>query len=694
MATGGTAAAARQRGRRLDATARDGNLARVPSAGELAWIAALPCALVVLVLIVVLGPPLGDLLFPRIGLTFWSEVQEAYATHPEPTEQARYLLALTAPLLLTGCVLVGVRRARTLAPGTIALLVTGTQALALAFLATCYVVQRRYAFETSPAFAVSPYFSLRTIAVAALLALTIAAGLASRSVSARFGALTRERPLMRVTGTAVALAAIVVWLLPAINFENTIVEANEVIVNHLPFWLDEVFAALDGRFPLVDYAAQYGSLWPYPVAGAMTLLGASIGVFTIAMATISALALLALFATFRRVARGTLGGLLLFLPFLATSLYMMEGPFENRYAIANLFGTFPLRYAGPLLVAWLLARQLDGAAPRRARWLFLAAGLALLNNTDFGLPALGATLAALLWTGGPPTRRSLGRLALEAALGLAAALALVSALTLATAGSLPHLELLVRYARLFALAGWGMLPMKPTIGVSTIVYLTYVAAIGTATVRAVNDEPDRLMTGLLAWSGIFGLGAGSYYMGRSHPEVLTNMFGAWALSVTLLFVVAVRAIAARATRRPAPAEVACLFAFGVLACSLAQLPTPWSQVQRLQRTGLELYSEPESQPFVALHTRRGEAVAILTPLGHRVGYNLGLDDVTPYTGSRSMPTVQQLDETLAELRDAGGRKVFLSLAEAWDDLPMALVQRGYAAAVRERYGMAEFVRRR
>ena len=50
--------------------------------------------------------------------------------------------------------------------------------------------------------------------------------------------------------------------------------------------------------------------------------------------------------------------------------------------------------------------------------------------------------------------------------------------------------------------------MLPVIGISTVIYLTYVAAIRVATVRAVNGEPDRLMTGLLVWSGIFGLGVG------------------------------------------------------------------------------------------------------------------------------------------------------------------------------------------
>jgi hypothetical protein len=662
------------------------------SAEALAWIAALPCAALVVCAILVLGRPLGKLILPSSNLVFWPSVAELPS--PEPTEQGRFLLALTAPLLLTGVVALGRRRRWALRPALTVGLVTASQIASFAFVIFCYVVQYRHAFRLS-AWTNSDrtvYFKPATLATAAAIALAIAAGLASDRVRRHVGVLMGDSRGPRVASFAIAVAVVATWLLTAINTEGTIVNANEVIVNHLPYWLDEAFAVLEGRPPLVEYAAQYGSLWPYPVAGAMKLLGAGVGTFTLAMATISAVAMLATFATLRRVAGSAVGGLLLFLPFLATSFFMMEGPLENRYAISNLFGTFPLRYAGPLLLLWLVARHLGGATPRRARWLFAAAGLVILNNVEFGLPALGATVAALLWPQGRLTLRDLRGLALEALIGLGLAYALVSALTLATTGSPPRIELLFRYSRLFAVAGWGMLPMTPTIGTSTIIYLTYVAAIGAATVRAANGDPDRLLTGLLAWSGVFGLGAGTYYMGRSHPEVLTNMLSAWALALVLLFVLAVRAIAARRTHRPTLSEVACLLGFGVLACSLAQAPTPWSQISRLRATGIHVYGHPLGETFIDAHTRPSEAVAILSPLGHRVAYNLGIVDVTPYTGGASMPTVDQFDETLRTLRAAGGRTVFLLLTEEWAEVPEALVRRGYVERARERYGMAEFSR--
>ena len=95
------------------------------------------------------------------------------------------------------------------------------------------------------------------------------------------------------------------------------------------------------------------------------------------------------------------------------------------------------------------------------------------------------------------------------------------------------------------------------------------------------------------------------------------MFSAWALSVTLLFVTAMRGMSARSARRPTLAEAVCLLGFGVMVCSLAQTPTPWSQVARLQGRSEPLYAQPLGQPFIAAYTHPGESVAIFTLLGHR-----------------------------------------------------------------------------
>jgi hypothetical protein len=661
-------------------------------AGQAAWLAALPCAAIVLAAIVALGPPLGRALFGGRTVTLWEGA--AAQVHPEPTEQARFLIAIAAPLVLLALTSWLLRRAPRLAPTTARTATLAVEAVAVAFGLACLAIQRSVTFgplyEAPPGGFHQPYFSAATLVVSALGSGALLIALHDRRVRGRLAGWARETRTRRIAAGAVAALATAIWLLHAFNTERTIANAHFAVAYHLQFTLDETAAVLDGRTPLVNFAAQYGFLWPYPVAGAMALLGASVGVFSALMCTISGLAMLAIFGVLRRVTRSALAALGLFLPFLATAFFLLRGPLESRYTFATIYSAYPMRFAGPWLLAWLAARHLSGERPRRAWPLFVVAGLVALNNVDHGVPALGALAAALLWGRWRLGAAALRRLALEALAGLLGALALVSLGTLLRAGSLPHLALMLRFARLFASAGFAMLPM-PTLGFHTVVYLTFVAALGVATARAIDRAPDRPLTGMLAWVGTFGLGAGSYYAGRSHPEVLVDAFGTWALAVALLLVVVVRRLAARPSGLPTPAEAACVFGFALAACSLAQTPTPWEQLDRLRQTTAAVYDPPAGQAFVAAHAHRGERVAILMLLGHRMGYALGVADVAPYTGSESMPAVEQLGETVAALRRAGGRKLFLSARTSPEGMLVALRRDGFRLAARGASGAQMWV---
>src|SRR6476659_8790511 len=81
--------------RRVAGRASDDSLPAVA-----AWIAAVPTAVVVVLAILVLGPTLGRLVVDGSQPRIWPSLR--WAVQPEPTEQARYLIALTAPLLLAG----------------------------------------------------------------------------------------------------------------------------------------------------------------------------------------------------------------------------------------------------------------------------------------------------------------------------------------------------------------------------------------------------------------------------------------------------------------------------------------------------------------------------------------------------------------------------------------------------------------
>ncbi len=652
--------------------------------GELAWLLAPPCALAFAALIALLGPPLGRVLFPTPDITFWPTATPTLAIRPEPTEQARFLLALAGPVALSGLVAWLHGRALPLRRAVVAALVQVSQVLLAAFLLTGLIAQRRLLYGETYSGAETSfrrvYFTVPTLLVAAALTLAVVLVLRRTALVARIAALARETPRKRLAGIALALAFLGVWLLTAINTEASFNASNFGVRANASFWLDEAYAVLDQRAPLVDFHAQYGQLWPYLAAGAMWLLGASFETYVAVMVTASALCLLAIYALLRRVAHSSLLALALFAPFVATSFFMQLGPLENRYGPSNLFSMFPMRYGGPYVLAWLLARHVDRLRPRRAALLFLVGGLTLLNNPDFGMPAFAATLVALLWTDARPWRRRLGALVLEAALGLLAALALVALLTLAVAGSLPHLSHLFTFPRMWGVGGVTMLPM-PTLGFHLVLFATFAAALVTATVRALRRAgSERTLTALLAWSAVFGLGASSYFAGRSHPEVLISLFSAWTLSLALLGIVVVRALAQRAGRRPTVAEVAVLFGLGIAACSLAQTPAPWSQIERIGRAG------PPNSPIQRFDARRfvaeartapGEHVLILIPMGHRIGYELDLVNVAPYVSMISMPAVEQLTEALTTLRREGGRRVFAFLGQVTPGQQQAIQADGF-----------------
>jgi len=688
------AAAGRTSARRGRAPGRSATAATAPvrplSAGETAWLAALPCAALTVALVIALGPAVGDVLLPRSSVRFFEASLRQLA--PEPHEQGRFLVALLGPLMLAGATVLLARRPPRLRAGLVAPLVWGAQLALVAFAVLCVVVQRGLVFAY-PGYQpiTQQYFTNATYLVALLGAGALVALVRSDGARRRIASWARASTARQVAWTLAAALLIAIWLLHAFNTEHTVLNENQPAAYHIQFTLDETYAVIDGRSPLVDFAAQYGSLWPYPVAAIMSLLGPSVGAFTALMLLISGIALLAIYDVLRRLARSPLHGFLLFAPFLATTFFLLRGPLENRYTVATIFSDYPMRFAGPWLLAWLTARHLDSARSARDRrtWpLFLAAGLVVMNNTDHGTAALLGLLAALLWTDAPPWRARLRSLALNAAAGLAGAYALVALLTLLRAGALPDPSLMVRFARLFALAGFAMLPM-PAIGIHLVLYATFVAALALATVRALGglDPGERALTGILAFVAVFGLISGSYYVGRSHPEVLVTSFAAWSLALALLALVALRRLAVAPRRWPEPAAAAAIFAFCVAACSLAQTPTPWSQLHRLRHTASIGFARPGGQEFIVRHIRRGERVAILQTLGHRIGANLHVTDVAPYTGEASMPAVDQLDDTLRILRAEGGTKVFIQVGGTEiPDLRPALEAAGYGMTAEDREG--------
>jgi hypothetical protein len=662
-----TGVGARRAARTTDATLRP---------AELAWLAVPACALLTVLLVALLGPPLGDAFLGPGTEAFWPRAGAV----PEPQEHGRYLLSLLGPVLLAGAILLGARRAPRLDARLARGAALAAQLLLVVFLALCFLAQYDVLISAyRPQWeAHVRYFTHATLAIGLVLPALLPLLLRREAVAAGVRRLVRETPGRRVAALVVAVLLTAAWLLSAVDADGSIANTASGVAGHILWSMDEPFAILNGRTPLVDFHSQYGQLVPYGAALAMALFGASLGTFTVTMTTASALALLAVYALLRRIVRSSLVALALYLPFLATGFFMKIGPLEDRYGPANLFSLWPIRYGGPYLVAWLLARHVDDAAPRRPWVLFLVAGIALANNPEFGAGAVAALAVALVAVRPPRSRRAAGRLAGEAAGGLAGAGLLLVLLTLVRSGSLPHLGWALEFSRLYGVGGWALVPM-PRLGIFLVLYVTFAAALALAAVRVARGAHDAVLTASLAWSGVFGLVAGGYFAGRSHPQVLIDLFSPWMLSLVLLTIAAARALAARGWRRPAPAELAVLFGFGLAVCSLAQTPTPWSQLHRIRNEApVALFKQRIAARFVKERTQPGEKVELLMPLGHRVAYDIGRTNVSPYASIESMPTRQQLATAIAVLRREGGDKLFLSTQFTFPEELDAIERAGFA----------------
>ncbi len=241
------------------------------------------------------------------------------------------------------------------------------------------------------------------------------------------------------------------------------------------------------------------------------------------------------------------------------------------------------------------------------------------------------------------------RLAGAVAAGVAAAVAGVSALTLARAGALPDPGVLFEWAHIFTNLGWFSLAL-PTASLHLVVYATFAAAIVVAAVRVARAADDTLLTGLLAWSGVFGLLIGSYYVGRPDDLKLVSMLSAAAFALVLLTIACGRALAARDWRAPTLAELLVLFGFALAACTLVDARLPHHELARLTGPQPELGWRPSAEPLLEAKTQPGQTVAILLPESYRLAYDVGLRNVAPYGISNAIVTVSQMRVLLDTIR--------------------------------------------
>jgi hypothetical protein len=640
-------------------------------AEALAWSLVIAFGGLGLVLGFALAPAFGEAIQPN-PLETWPDDSVRALIAPEPTELARFAIAVVTPVIAAVVLLFAGRRATALrrsrlvraAPAAVTLVVLG-------------VVAVGWVARSEPqAFGLDPqYFGERDLAIALLVAaaiLLVALRRPDASVPARVRtALLRPRTDSRATvlaSGAAAVGATAALMLQAVYAAGSLPDAPPITLLHLPFTFADFAAFGNGATPLVDFAGQYSNLLPWLGHPVLAAFDYSPVAFTTLMAVLSALSLLALWRALALTARNEVAGLLLYLPVLALSLRPTMEIADERASNATLVQILPERYLLPCLLAWLCARHLRGLSPRAPLVLFGVAGLALLNNPEFGGPCVAATFFALL-VGSPArlSRAAAVRLIGQLAAGVAAAVALVGAATLVRTGSLPSVDLLTYYSRLFGSQGFGLQPM-PTLGFHLIVYASFAGSLLLAAFRHRSGATDHALSGLLAYAGCFGLAAGIYYAGRSNAITLVALFPAWGFALALLTWAGFRWLALtngawRTALTPIGALAAiAMIGFGLASTALIDAPAPWTQVQRIADDGDGTSSFdllPEAERFVAEQARAGEPVLILRENGHLLARGAQVRNVSLIGDPVHVVAPAQLDDLLEDLRQAGGRSVFV-----------------------------------
>jgi hypothetical protein len=630
------------------------------AAEDLAWLSLPLAALVLAAALAWLAPPLSHLQHAPARDVFrvWQLL-----IAPEPLEEARSILALAMPFLLGTIVLAA--GSREPSRRRVDLPVILIQAVAAGLLVFAVVNQ-----TTAGPLLPPHYFKPLLIGVPNMIA--------GVCIGLLLTALIAWAPAPRVPATlrpavgwlaargwvalVIAVAATVLWLLPAVVTDSTVTLSGRFAQGHVPVQAEDYFAVVNGRTPLVDYIALYVNLLPLALAPILAAFDSSITSFSIAMCVLSTFAMLAVFAAFREVTRRAWLALALYVPWLALSLIPWNQVGAIREYDGIYYGVLPGRYLGPFVLAWLCALSIRRRIPTWA--LFGLAGLVVLNNAEFGVGAvIGlAVAAASSWDRELPFRRRAASLLVEAVAGLLGALALVCVVTLVRAGSLPDPSLLTYWDRLFLNSSYGLQRM-PTLGLHWALYATYAAALLTAAVRYVRAEPDRALTALLAWSGTFGLATGMYFVGRSSQYQLMLLFPAWGFSLGLLvWTAAVSLRSARVDRRRLSRLLlpacAALIGYGVMIAAIDRFPSPRAQIDRISQEG-QLLSLAAEERYVATQTRPGEKILLIgAALDHRVAERAGVENVSPLDGVITLISPREANRAVDALENAGGSQVF------------------------------------
>jgi hypothetical protein len=636
-----------------------------------------------------LGVLLGwgiNALFAPAPLRLWREVRFSPRVAPEPEELLLFAFAASVPMVVA--VLLVTAPVRGVRSGLGIPLSTVGRLGAVVCLALVVVGWLARTMPDELAYDLDPrYFDAAAMAVAMAVALAVVWMLTSRrgrrATVAAAEASPRLRSLAALGLGLLAVAATGLYALTAVYPAAGLGDAPGRTAAHLTFTLSDFAAFGNDATPLVDFTAQYANLLPWLAHPLLAASDYSPSSFTFVMAGLTVVTMLLAWRALALAVRSELWGAVLYLPVLALALRPMAEYGDERVSNASLTQIVPERYLMPFLLLWLCIRSIRGHRPQAPVAIFFVATLAVVNNPEFGGPALLAAFLTLLIGSAEPPRRRARVLVAHLAGGAVGAVALVALGTLLRAGALPRLDRLTYFSRFFAVQGFGLQPMR-ALGLHLTVFATFAAALILAAARKRAGDADRALTALLAFAGAFGLTASGYYVGRSNAFTMVALFPAWGLALAALAWTSVGWM--RSTPRPrllTPTGLLAVLAVAGLALAATELRSLPSPVTQAERVSGEAPPSPfldvdEGTRFVSAETAPGEAVLILHPNGHLIARRASVHNTASIAHPFHVISLTQLAGLLEELREAGGETVFVGGIEGIGIYPSIL----YALAVR------------
>jgi hypothetical protein len=316
------------------------------------------------------------------------------------------------------------------------------------------------------------------------------------------------------------------------------------LASHQDFYLGPANEIRHGRFMLVDDYSQYGVTVIYFLSALLALLPFGFGSFVLVLGILTAVVTACVYLTLRVATRSlTLAACGTFTALMASSIATIGR--STQYPSTGF-----LRFGVPwlLVCALVLAYRREQPARVPLGCAYALVGLAAIWSFEtafYTVATYAAAAVAAAWT--QPEGRRLRSAGAQLAAGAAAALLAIATFVTATElwrGRAPDLGGYVAFLRVYSVDGFGQLPVPGwSLGfVMGALCMASLVAVWGIVALARGSELARPPTVVpLATLSAFAAVSLTYFLGRSHPNNLTNVAPPFVALLTLWTALALRA---------------------------------------------------------------------------------------------------------------------------------------------------------